>query len=129
MAIRIAGTGCFIPERILTNQDLEKMVDTNDEWITTRTGIKQRHIAPKEMPNSDMALDAARKAIANAGIQPDDLDFIISSPPLPASCRANWDYPNIVPVLMWRLPVPVSFIRWISGQICSADIKITNTVW
>lgn len=74
------------------------MVDTNDEWITTRTGIKQRHIAPKEMPNSDMALDAARKAIANAGIQPDDLDFIII-----ATASGDYQFPSTSCVLQGKL--------------------------
>ncbi len=98
MAIRIKGTGRFIPERILTNADLEKMVDTNDEWITTRTGIKQRHIAPKEMPNSDMALGAAQSALENAGLTADDIDFIIL-----AGVSGDYLFPSTACVLQGKL--------------------------
>ncbi len=98
MSIRILGTGKFVPERILTNADLEKMVDTNDEWITTRTGIKERHIAPKEMPTSDMALAAARNALENAGLTPDDLDFITV-----ASVSGDYVFPSTSCVLQGKL--------------------------
>ncbi len=70
------GTGRFCPEKILTNADLEKMVDTSDEWITARTGIKQRHIARDDRACSDLAVDAARQALAMADIAPSDLDGI-----------------------------------------------------
>lgn len=76
MAIRIIGTGSYVPPKILTNEDLEKIVDTTDEWITTRTGIKERHIAELEMLTSDLALEAGRRAIEAAGITPDQLSFI-----------------------------------------------------
>ncbi len=59
MGIVIKGTGMYVPDRILTNADLEKMVETSDEWITTRTGIKERHIADKEIATSDLACEAA----------------------------------------------------------------------
>lgn len=73
---RISGTGSVLPEKILTNHDLEKMVDTSDEWITERTGIKKRHIVEKET-TCDIAEIAARRAIEAAGIQPQDIDLII----------------------------------------------------
>lgn len=76
MSIRIIGTGSYTPDRILTNSDLEKMVDTTDEWITTRTGIKERHIADKDTPTSELAKQAALRAIEMAGIQPEQLDLI-----------------------------------------------------
>ncbi|MBE6356495.1 MAG: ketoacyl-ACP synthase III [Lentisphaerae bacterium] len=79
MGIRIAGTGRCIPEKILTNDDLEKMVDTSDEWIVTRTGIKERHIAEADQTTSDLAAEAAKKALENAGITADMLDLIIVS--------------------------------------------------
>jgi 3-oxoacyl-[acyl-carrier-protein] synthase-3 len=66
-----------VPERILTNADLEKMVDTSDEWIVARTGMKERHIAAKNEFTSDMAANAARRAIEQAGIGPEDIDLII----------------------------------------------------
>jgi 3-oxoacyl-[acyl-carrier-protein] synthase III len=74
---RIAGTGSYLPERILTNADLESMVDTTDEWIFTRTGIRERHIAADGENTSDLALHAARKAIEAAGVVANDIDLII----------------------------------------------------
>jgi len=71
------GSGYYVPERILTNADLEKMVDTSDEWITTRTGIKERHIMAPEQASSDLAIEAARKALDDAGVTTDDIDLII----------------------------------------------------
>lgn len=74
---RIKGTGSYLPEKVLTNQDLEKMVDTNDQWIRERTGIEQRHIAADGQTTCDLAEAAARKAIEAAGIGVDELDLII----------------------------------------------------
>ncbi len=76
MSIRIIGTGAYTPDHILTNADLEKLVDTTDEWITTRTGIKERHIADKDTPTSELAKQAALRAIEMAGIKPEQLDLI-----------------------------------------------------
>ncbi|HPY90954.1 MAG TPA: beta-ketoacyl-ACP synthase III [Lentisphaeria bacterium] len=77
MGIRIIGTGMYVPERILTNADLEKMVDTSDEWITTRTGIKNRRIADAETTTSDLAFQAARNALLMADLPASSLDLII----------------------------------------------------
>ena len=74
---RIAGTGSYLPEKILTNADLEHMVDTTDEWIFTRTGIRERHIVAENQLTSDLALNAAKNAIESAGIQASDIDLII----------------------------------------------------
>lgn len=74
---KITGTGSAVPERILTNADLEKMVETSDEWITTRTGIKQRCIAAPHEYTSTFATRAAEQALAAAGIAPEELDLII----------------------------------------------------
>jgi 3-oxoacyl-[acyl-carrier-protein] synthase-3 len=75
--VRIIGTGSATPDQVLTNADLEKMVDTSDEWITERTGIKERHIAPKDKVGSDYACLAAKKAMTMAGITASELDMII----------------------------------------------------
>lgn len=75
--VKIAGTGSYFPERILTNADLEKMVDTSDEWITTRTGIKERRIAHKQQATSDLALEASREALKSAGMNAQDIDLIM----------------------------------------------------
>jgi 3-oxoacyl-[acyl-carrier-protein] synthase III len=73
---RISGTGSYLPERILTNLELEKMVDTTDEWIRTRTGIERRHIAAEGETTVDLAERAARRALEAAGMAPEDVDFI-----------------------------------------------------
>jgi len=75
--VSIIGTGSYVPERRLTNDDLSKMVDTSDEWITTRTGIKERRIAAKDENTSDMAAKAALKAIEQAEISPEEIDLIL----------------------------------------------------
>jgi 3-oxoacyl-[acyl-carrier-protein] synthase III len=77
MYSKVAGTGSYLPEKILTNQDLERMVDTSDEWIRTRTGIAQRHIAADNEMASDLALNASRQAMAAAGVTAADIDLII----------------------------------------------------
>ncbi|GAB4289666.1 MAG: ketoacyl-ACP synthase III [Methylophaga sp.] len=74
---RIAGTGSYLPEKVLTNHDLEKMVDTSDQWITERTGIKKRHIVADDETTTDLAYQAAIKAIEAAGISNSDIDLII----------------------------------------------------
>lgn len=74
---RIAGTGSYLPEKVLTNHDLEKMVDTTDQWITERTGIKKRHIAADDETTTDLAYHAGIRAIEAAGISNDDIDLII----------------------------------------------------
>jgi len=74
---RIAGTGSYLPEKVVTNQDLETMMDTSDEWIQDRTGIKRRHIAAEGETTSDLALAAAGRAMEMAGITAEDVDLII----------------------------------------------------
>ena len=76
-ASRILGTGHFLPSQVRTNADLEKMVETTDEWITDRTGIRARHIAPLEIATSDMAVEAAKRALEAAELKAADLDMII----------------------------------------------------
>lgn len=73
----IAGIGHYLPERILTNAEIEALVETSDEWIVSRTGIRERRIAAPEQASSDLGLEAAREAMADAGVGPDDLDLII----------------------------------------------------
>ncbi|MBX9917416.1 MAG: ketoacyl-ACP synthase III [Nitrosomonas sp.] len=77
MYSRITGTGSYLPEKILTNLDLERMVDTSDEWIRTRTGITQRHIAAEDQVASDLALYACQNAMQAAGVTSQDIDLII----------------------------------------------------
>ena len=74
---RISGTGSYLPDRVVTNDDLAKIVDTNDDWIVSRTGIRERHYAADDQDASDLALIAARRAIDAAGIKTSDIDLII----------------------------------------------------
>ena len=76
---RIAGLGKYVPERVLTNADLEKLVDTSDSWIRDRTGVRERHIAADDETASTMGIQAARQALAQAGAGPADLDLIIAA--------------------------------------------------
>ncbi|MGH8648553.1 MAG: beta-ketoacyl-ACP synthase III [Burkholderiales bacterium] len=80
---RIVGTGGYLPEKVLTNRDLELAVDTTDEWIYTRTGIRQRHIAADGEKTSDLALEASRNALQSAGIAAGDLDLIVMATTTP----------------------------------------------
>ncbi|AWB44254.1 3-oxoacyl-ACP synthase [Paenibacillus sp. CAA11] len=75
--VGIIGTGKYVPEKVLTNADLEKIVETSDEWIVSRTGIRERHIAAPEEATSDLAYQAALKALDSAGLAPEDLELII----------------------------------------------------
>ncbi|WP_339063393.1 beta-ketoacyl-ACP synthase III [Tepidibacillus marianensis] len=96
--VGIIGTGAYVPERVLTNFDLEKMVETNDEWISSRTGIKERRIAAKEQASSDLAYEAAKKALENANLTADQLDLIIVATITPDSA-----FPSTANILQDRL--------------------------
>ncbi|MCX5735289.1 MAG: ketoacyl-ACP synthase III [candidate division NC10 bacterium] len=95
---RIIGTGSYLPPKVLTNADLEKLVDTSDEWILTRTGIVERRIAPEEEATSDLALRAAQAALEAAGLDPVDLDMI-----LVATITPDMPFPSTACVLQDRL--------------------------
>jgi len=95
---RIAGTGGYLPAKVLANRDLESLVDTTDEWIFTRTGIRQRHVAADEEKTSDLALHASRKALDAAGITPADLDLIIV-----ATTTPDMVFPSTACILQTKL--------------------------
>ena len=95
---RIAGTGSYLPEKVVTNSDLEKMVDTTDEWIRTRTGIERRHVAADGETTVDLAEHAARRALEAAGIAPADVDFIAFGTTTP-----DLVFPNCGVLLQQRL--------------------------
>ena len=97
-AAGIIGIGCYLPEKKLTNQDLEKMVDTSDAWITERTGIKTRHIAAPDQATSDLAYEAAVRALADADTKPEELDLIIVATESP-----DYKYPSTACLLQTRL--------------------------
>src|SRR5262245_36175196 len=97
MKARITALGLYVPERILTNADLERIVDTSDEWIQTRTGIRERHVVEPGTPTSELAVRAARRALERRGVGPEELDLIIVAtvtpdmllPPPPVSSRTS----------------------------------------
>jgi 3-oxoacyl-[acyl-carrier-protein] synthase-3 len=97
---KIVGTGGYLPEKVLTNADLEKMVETSDEWITTRTGIKERHIAAEGETTCDLAEKAARLAIEAAGIDKDEIDLIII-----ATTTPDRVFPSTAALLQDRLGI------------------------
>jgi 3-oxoacyl-[acyl-carrier-protein] synthase-3 len=97
---KIVGTGSYLPQKVLTNKDLEKSVDTTDEWIFTRTGIRQRHIAADNENTSDLAFHAANRAIDAAGITPQDLDLIIV-----ATTTADMIFPSTACILQAKLGI------------------------
>lgn len=94
----ILGLGKYVPERILTNFDLEKMMDTNDEWIRTRTGIEERRIAREDEYTHDMAYEAGKKAIENAGLTAKDIDLIIV-----ATVTQEATFPSVANIIQDRL--------------------------
>lgn len=97
----ITGTGSYLPEKILTNADLEKMVDTTDEWITQRSGIKERHIAAENQTTGEMAIEAARKAIESANIKPEDIDGVIV-----ATTTPDRTFPAVAVKVQGELGIP-----------------------
>ena len=97
---KIIGTGSYLPEKILTNQDLESIVDTNDSWIRTRTGIEQRHIAADNEMASDLAVNACLKAIESADISIDRIDLIIV-----ATTTPDMTFPSTACILQNKLGI------------------------
>jgi len=98
---RIVGTGRYLPERIMTNFDLEKIVDTSDEWIRTRTGVERRHVVADDQTTSDMCVEAAKIAIEDAGVDVSDIDLVITGTTSP-----DLIFPNVSTLIQHRLGVP-----------------------
>jgi 3-oxoacyl-[acyl-carrier-protein] synthase-3 len=101
MYTRIVGTGRYLPEKILTNADLEKMVDTSDEWIRSRTGVERRHVVAPDQTTSDMCVEAAKVAIEDAGIDVTDIDMVIVGTTSP-----DLIFPNAATLVQHRLGIP-----------------------
>lgn len=98
MGSRLIGYGSYLPEHIMTNQDFERVMDTSDEWITTRTGIKQRHFAREDETVADMATIAAQRALDNAGLTVQDIDLIMV-----ATTTPELDFPSVAVQVAGRL--------------------------
>jgi 3-oxoacyl-[acyl-carrier-protein] synthase-3 len=101
MYSKIGGTGRYLPEKILTNFDLEKIVDTTDEWIRTRTGVERRHAVAPDQTTSDMCVEAAKKAMESAGVEPEDIDFVAIGTTSP-----DLIFPNVATLVQHRLGIP-----------------------
>jgi len=101
MRARISGTGSYVPPAVITNADFEKMVDTTDEWIVSRTGIRERRIASADMSCSDMAAEAARRALEMAGVTHEDIDLIICG-----TITADYRLPSNACVLQEKMGFP-----------------------
>jgi 3-oxoacyl-[acyl-carrier-protein] synthase-3 len=119
-ASRMLGTGRSVPERVLTNQDLEKMVDTSDEWITTRTGIKRRHIVAEDEATSDLAARALVDALEDAGMEKSDLDAVIIGTATP-----DMPFPSTACMVQKHLDLPKIPVFDISAA-CSGFIYATT---
>jgi 3-oxoacyl-[acyl-carrier-protein] synthase III len=100
MYSRIVGTGKYLPERVLTNADLEKMVETTDEWIKSRTGIEYRHIAADDEATSDLAYKAGRVALEDAGLEPSDIDLVLVGTTTP-----DLIFPNVACLVQEKLKI------------------------
>lgn len=98
MGVGILGVGHYLPSKVLTNKDLEKFVDTSDEWIRTRTGIEERRIAADDEDSSDMAYEAAQLALQDAGIKPEEIDLIIV-----ATVTPDQSFPSVAAMIQDKL--------------------------
>ena len=96
----LRGVGGHLPSKVLTNDDLAKMVDTTDEWIAARTGIRKRHIAADGETTSDLGVAAARKALEAAGLAPDDIDLIVV-----ATATPDYTFPSTATVIQQKLGI------------------------
>ncbi|TCS70859.1 3-oxoacyl-[acyl-carrier-protein] synthase III [Sulfuritortus calidifontis] len=114
---RITGTGSYLPERILSNADLEKMVETTDQWIVERTGIRERHIAAPNQVTSDLALEAAKKAIEAAGIDAQAIDLIVV-----ATTTPDRIFPSTACILQAKLGIDNGAPAFDVQAVCSGFV-------
>jgi 3-oxoacyl-[acyl-carrier-protein] synthase III len=133
---KISGTGSYLPKKCMSNQDMEKVVDTSDEWIVARTGIKQRYIAADDQSASDLAYEASLQAIKAAGITANDIDLIIV-----ATSTPDMVFPSTAALLQNKLGIKITarrstckqcaaalFMRW-RRRINLFAPAITNAHW
>lgn len=122
MYSRIIGTGGYLPEKILTNHDLAKMVETSDEWIVSRSGIRERHIAADHEATSDLALQAARRAIEMAGVDPQGIDLIIV-----ATTTPDLVFPSTACILQEKLGIRNGSPAFDLQAVCSGFVYALAT--
>ena len=118
---KIISTGSYLPSKILTNFDLEKMVETSDEWITERTGIKQRHIAAENELTSDLAFKAAQNAITSANINKDDIELIVF-----ATTTPDKTFPSSATILQNKLGISSKCFAFDVQAVCCGFIYALN---
>ncbi len=119
VAVKITGLGTFVPPRVLTNFDLEKMVETNDQWIIERTGIRERHIADKGIAASDLGVEAARKALCQAGARPEDVEAIVL-----ASVTPDMMFPATACLIQEKLGAPRAWGFDLSAGCCGFEYAL-----
>ncbi|MDP3081396.1 MAG: beta-ketoacyl-ACP synthase III [Brevundimonas sp.] len=112
----VTGVGSFLPEQVVTNADLAKIVDTSDEWIQERTGIKQRHRARDDQPTSDLATEAAKRALVDAGRTAADVDLIIV-----ATTTPDMTFPSVASIVQRKLGAPTC-IAFDVQAVCSGFV-------
>ena len=112
----VTGVGSFLPEQVVTNADLAKIVDTSDEWIQERTGIKQRHRAREDQPTSDLATEAAKRALIDAGRTAADVDLIIV-----ATTTPDMTFPSVASIVQRKLGAPTC-IAFDVQAVCSGFV-------
>ena len=118
----ILGTGSYAPERVLTNEDVAKMVDTSDEWIRARSGIRERRIAAKDQATSDLAVEAAKKALADAGAAPADIDLLVV-----ATVTPDHTMPSAACIIRHKLGLPTTSACFDINAACSGFIYALDT--
>ncbi len=118
MAVQITGVGSYLPERVLTNHELEGMLDTSDEWIVSRTGIRQRHIIGSDQQTSDLATWAARHALEDAGLGIEDIDAIVV-----ATTTPDLVFPSTASIVQFKLGGK-DFPVWDVQAVCSGFVYV-----
>jgi 3-oxoacyl-[acyl-carrier-protein] synthase-3 len=122
MYSRIAGTGSYLPEKVLTNADLARMVDTSDEWIRTRSGIRERRIAAEGQAASDLALQASRRALEAAGVPPSEVDLVIV-----ATTTPDMVFPSTACILQSKLGIAGHGPAFDVQAVCSGFVYALST--
>ncbi len=128
--IKIVGIGSYVPEKVLTNADLEKMVDTSDEWITTRTGIKERRIASEDQATSDLGIEAGRLALEDAGLTADDIDLILvatNTTDTPFPSTACWIQKGLEADHVPAFDISAGCTAFIYGMIIAESLILNGT--
>ena len=112
----VTGVGSYLPEQVVTNADLAKIVDTSDEWIVERTGIRQRHKARDDQPTSDLAVEASKRALTDAGRSPEDIDLIVV-----ATTTPDMTFPSVASIVQRKLGAPTC-IAFDVQAVCSGFV-------